>query len=446
MLKRIITLCLAACLAVACLLPTGAAESAAALVPGGSCTVGVVTYVTDRETQAIFVRFGDDLQLLTGGEAGYTDGSLAKATFADPRGIVPFKDGLLVADRGNHALRYVDLAKNRVYTYAGRGKAGYNDSTGRYAAFDSPVGLAVDEQGNIYVADSGNHAIRKLSKSGKVSTLVGGKGEGSALGILSAARLSYPTGLCYADGTLYVADSGNHRILAIRDGKVSLVAGAALTGDVAIEGGYLDGSAELARFASPMAVAVLGDALYVADAGNAAVRVIRDGYVTSLPTDVATVSPDTLLALDGTLFIGDSFAKTLTPIPAETPALTFDDVPADAAEVVRFATVNGLMNGTGDGHFSPDATVTLGMVATILARLDGMDTSVGEAWYTIGMQWAQDQSIIDYADPAAPVTSTVLDGMLARYVGEDAPTTEVSGQPLTRLELAQMLMTFLTTN
>ncbi len=440
MLKRIITLCLAVCLAAACLLPVGATA------PGGSCTVGVVTYVTDRETQAIYVRFGDDLQLLTGGEAGYTDGSLAKATFADPRGIVPFKDGLLVADCGNHALRYIDLAKNRVYTYAGRGTAGYNDSTGRYAAFDSPVGLAVDEQGNVYVADSGNHAIRKLSTSGKVTTLVGGREEGNALGILSAARLSYPTGLCYADGTLYVADSGNHRILAIRDGKVSLVAGATLTGDAAIEGGYLDGPADLARFASPAAVAVVGDAIYVADAGNAAIRVIRDGYVTTIPTDATTVTPDALLMLDGELYVGDSFAKTLTPIPAEADALTFDDVPADAAEAVRFATVNGLMNGTGDGHFSPDATVTLGMVTTILARLDGMDTSVGEAWYTIGMQWAKAQSIIDAVDPAAPVSRAALDRMLARYIGENASIPETNGQPLTRLELAQALMTFLTTH
>ena len=196
--------------------------------------------------------------------------------------VVAYNDGFLVSDTGNHVLRYLDMDKEWVYTAAGTGKAGFRNNTGEKAAFDSPTGLAVDNQGTVYIADTGNNVIRCMDEDGKVTTYAGGE-EGCALGNLETVQFSGPTGLCWADGVLYVADTGNHRIVAIADGEAALVAGAELPGEAAYEGGYLNGPAELARFASPQGVAVGADGtVYVADTGNGAVRAIREGYVTTL--------------------------------------------------------------------------------------------------------------------------------------------------------------------
>ena len=182
-------------------------------------------------------------------------------------------------------------------------------------AFDTPTGLAVDDDGTVYIADTGNNVIRAMDSDGNVTTYAGGE-EGCTLGTLKQVRFSQPTGLYYADGVLYVADSGNHRIVAIENGMVTLVAGAQLTGDAAVEGDYLDGKAEEARFANPQGIAVDdAGAVYVADTGNSAVRVIRDGFVVTLisgEADIRCVSPRGLLVQGDTLLVGDVFTNTLT--------------------------------------------------------------------------------------------------------------------------------------
>ncbi len=370
------------------------------IAPGGVCTVDGVTYVTDRYHRAIVAVSAEGETILTGKQepvdgdnrpvAGYEDGSLDEAVFGEPWGVVPYRGGLLVADRANGVLRVVDLQKDTVSTLD--------------ATFVAPTDLAVGAD-CVYVADSGTHAVYAVDQAGAVTLVLDG--------------LSYPMGLCYADGTLYIADAGSYRILAYRDDTLTVVAGALLTGDMAIEGDLLDGPAATARFSAPADVLAVGDTLYIADSGNGAIRLCRDGFVTTL-TDDMLVCPDMLAAVGDTVYGGDSFHRTMTALPAIPVETVFDDVPSDQAAVVRFAVANGLMNGTGGGHFSPERTLTRGMAVTVLARMDGMDTTTGAEYYTVGMDWALDCGISDGTNPTDPITLEQLLTMLYRYVGEPA--------------------------
>lgn len=230
------------------------------------------------------------------------------------------------------------------------------------ASIDSPTGLAVDDEDTVYIADMGNNAIRAMDQNGNVTTYVGGE-EGCALGALSEARFSQPTGLCWADGVLYVADSGNHRVVAIKDGQVTLVAGAHLTGDDAYEGGFLNGPAESARFSNPQGVAIGEDGtVYIADSGNGAVRAVKDGYVTTLTAmdsgSTYPVSPQGLLPAGDTLYVGDVFSRVLFSCEARAEEMDFTDVAKGTwyYDAVRFVWANDLFQGTGEGTFSPDST------------------------------------------------------------------------------------------
>ena len=319
-MKRLLSILTCAALAPVLTLPALAAETVdTSMAPSGMTMVEDILYVTDTYHRAIWTVEDGRVSLLTGrtevtdlsGQPveGCNDGVFDQAAFSEPWAIVAYNDDFLVSDTGNHVLRYLDMDKERVYTAAGTGKAGFRNNTGEKAAFDSPTGLAVDNQGTVYIADTGNNVIRCMDEDGKVTTYAGGE-EGCALGNLETVQFSGPTGLCWADGVLYVADTGNHRIVAIADGEAALVAGAELPGEAAYEGGYLNGPAELARFASPQGVAVGADGtVYVADTGNGAVRAIREGYVTTLlspdPSGTYPISPRSLLCHGNALYMGD---------------------------------------------------------------------------------------------------------------------------------------------
>jgi sugar lactone lactonase YvrE len=170
-----------------------------------------------------------------------------------------------------------------VETVTGEG-VGYRDGALWEARFCGPNALSLGPGGVLYVADSRNHRIRAVSPDGRVTTVAGGgepdgaggKAEGPAL----SARFSYPSGVAAApDGTLYISDSGNHRICRLREGQVTRVAGG-------VEGSA-DGPASAARFRYPAALA-LDDAgsLWVADAGNHRVRKMDPAGQVSSPAAV----------------------------------------------------------------------------------------------------------------------------------------------------------------
>jgi sugar lactone lactonase YvrE len=219
---------------------------------------------------------------------GAADGSGAAAQFWGPAGIVVDPLGnLYVADYLNALIRKITPAGD-VSTYAGQTPhAGTTDGPGPQASFRYPFGITVDSGGNLYVADTYNETIRKITPAGVVSTIAGlPTVSGSADGLGSAARFADPEGIAIdSKGNLFVADTLNEVIREVSpSGVVTTVAGVA--GSI----GYADGLPGIARFNRPNGVAIdSADNLYVADF-NGVRLVVPNGLVTTLTTTLHSVS------------------------------------------------------------------------------------------------------------------------------------------------------------
>ncbi|MCC7288710.1 MAG: hypothetical protein IT503_21240 [Burkholderiaceae bacterium] len=215
-----------------------------------------------------------------GGVFGSADGVGTAARFSNPQGLaIDGADNLYVADTGNQTIRKITPA-GVVTTLAGQAREfGFADGTGSAARFNGPRGIASDTLGDVYVADSSNQVIRRITPDGVVTTIAGAPGvAGSQDGAAAAARFKDPPGIAVdAAGNLYVADQGNHTIRKITpDGVVSTIAG------LAGAAGYADGSGSAARFNNPEGIAVdAAGNVYVADRGNSAIRRITPAGVVS---------------------------------------------------------------------------------------------------------------------------------------------------------------------
>ena len=220
------------------------------------------------------------------GTAGSTDATGTSASFKNPFGVAVDASGnVYVGDYGNHKIRKITSA-GVVTTFAGSGTAGSTDGTGTSASFNNPIGVAVDASGNLYVADRGNHKIRKITPAGVVTTLAGSGTAGSTDATGISASFNGPYGVAVdALGNVYVADYNNHKIRKITSaGVVTTLAG---TGTAAL----INGTLASAAFYLPFGVAVdASNNVYVADQGNAAIRKIDIyGYSVSpaLPTGLS---------------------------------------------------------------------------------------------------------------------------------------------------------------
>jgi sugar lactone lactonase YvrE len=242
-------------------------------------------YVADHWNHAIRkVTPEGEVTTLAGraGNAGSADGTGSAARFKEPLDVtVDAAGNVFVADTWNFTIRKVTGA-GEVTTLAGRaGNAGSADGTGSAARFYWPFGVAVDATGNVYVADAWNQTIRKVTPAGEVTTLAGLAGtSGSADGIGSAARFNYPGRLAIdLAGNLYVPDYWNHTLRKVTTaGEVTTLAGSAGSSASA------DGTGGTARFFNPESAAVDGAGnIFVADAGNHTIRkVAASGMVTTV--------------------------------------------------------------------------------------------------------------------------------------------------------------------
>jgi len=230
--------------------------------PGGGI------FVADSDNHAIrLVRAGEVSTLTGNGSSGGKNGPRGDATFNVPYDLVVVSDSeIYVADRLNNVIRRV-------------GKDSVNDYSNGTDIFKGPCGLDLGGGGLLYVADTGKHRVRVVKKGGAVDTLAGTGVAGSDDDDLLKASFDSPYDVEYTAGDLFVADTGNSCIRRISQGskKVSTFAGKCGTA------GKVDGSAKVkARFRRPYGIFMRQSRLYVADTDNNCIRVVSGGEVTTL--------------------------------------------------------------------------------------------------------------------------------------------------------------------
>ncbi len=277
---------------------------------------------TQKVTTIAGISLGQDRFGFPGG--GYVDGDIDQAMFNLPRAVAVADNGaIFVADTGNHAIR--QIYQGKVSTIAGGMLAGYKDGKSTEASFLSPSAILLDGRGNIFVSDTLNDVIRKIDSFGNVTTYAGSKNDKSLL--------NEPAGLALdKNGRLYVADSGNHQIkrISTKD-KIETMAGLHFAKDEASgywNGGYKNGYVDAALFNFPKGITIKEDgAILVADTYNHVVREIKDSQVyTVAGAGVAGKNPDDkyLWYFDGpsailyakeTLFIADQWNNRVIMIP-----------------------------------------------------------------------------------------------------------------------------------
>ncbi|MCG8275485.1 gluconolaconase [Stenotrophomonas sp. NLF4-10] len=278
---------------------------------GVALDAGGTLYVADAgDNNRILRRWLDgDFRLLAGGREGFADGLGGAAAFNTPSGIALDRHGnLYVADTGNHAIRKV-TPRGEVTTLAGGGVPGFADGNGRDARFNGPMGVAVDDAGRVYVADTWNDRIRAIEPDGRVWTLAGGDRPGWADGQGDQARFDTPTDLkLAADGTLWVADMNNDALRTLTP------AGAVTT--------RIGGPWSARALRGPMTLALTHDGVaYVGERGTGRVlQVSPAGHVVAVAGDTQRFAraAGVALAPDGSLLLADADAYRihhLRPLP-----------------------------------------------------------------------------------------------------------------------------------
>jgi sugar lactone lactonase YvrE len=283
----------------------------------------------------------------TGGNGSTTD-STSIITFSSPDDVAVDASGnLYIVDYGNNLIRKITPA-GVVSTLAGNGTAGAVDATGALASFNGPAGIAVDVAGNLYVADSGNNLIRKITSSGVVTTLAGTRATADTSNSVNAESVFLgPSSVAVdASGNVYVANSGYNTINKVSPaGVVTTLAGNANSGSA-------DGVGANATFNNPTGVALDGSGnVYVADFLNSMIRkVTPGGTVTTLAG-----SPDTVGSVNGTGASALFYFPNSLAVDASGNVLVTDDInnlirevsPAGVVTTVAGSGAKGSANGVG---------------------------------------------------------------------------------------------------
>lgn len=190
-------------------------------------------------------------------------------------------DRLLIADTGHHRLVITTLG-GQVQAVIGTGRAGYCDSDWATAQFTAPQGIALSaDRQQLYVADRGNHAIRQVDLQQRTVTTLAGTGRQSRYlyphgGLAAQIDLNSPWDLVYQQGSLYIAMAGAHQIWQVQADRAQTVAGTGAEG-------WMDGAAEQAAFAQPSGITTDGQVLFIADSETSSIRVL-DGVRSQVQT------------------------------------------------------------------------------------------------------------------------------------------------------------------
>jgi sugar lactone lactonase YvrE len=306
------------------------------------------------------------------GYPGSVDGTTSTARFNGPVGIAVDDDGnIYLTEDGNHIIRKI-ASGGVVTTLAGlAGYIGSNDGTGSLARFSHPNGVAVNGAGELFITDAGNHTIRKVTPAGVVTTFAGVGGTlGSADGIGSAALFHHPTAITlHASGIMYVADADNHTIRRLTStGAVITVAG------LAGAAGNADGTAAAARFYDPYGITVdAAGTLYVADSRN---NTIRKGSPTpSLP--VFGIQPANQTDAAGATVTFSAWALGI-PTPAYLWQVSTDggvwtdltDAGPYSGTTTRILTITGVTGWLHGDRYRVRAANAAGTVASGMATLE----------------------------------------------------------------------------
>jgi sugar lactone lactonase YvrE len=258
-----------------------AANSATLNAPGGvALDAAGDLYIADTRNNKIRLidAVTGNISTVAGtGTAGYTgdQSTPAAATLSAPTQLAWSQAGVLyVADTGNSAIRAIAPKESLITTVAGTAIAGFDGDggPGQAAQLQNPSGIAVDNSGNVYIADTGNNRVRRLSE-GIITTLAGQQGAGYiGDGSAAATELNAPAGVATdTAGNLYIADTQNQRIRMISGGQISTVAG---TGTAGAAGD--NGTSAVATLSAPMGIALdSAGNLYISDTGNNKVRSIN---------------------------------------------------------------------------------------------------------------------------------------------------------------------------
>jgi sugar lactone lactonase YvrE len=413
----------------------------------GSIT-GIVTddagnlYVADSDNNAIRkVTPAGVVTTITGAgplTGGYHDGANGSARFYTPHDVLLGRDGNYYITDGSHTIRKMTPA-GVVSTFAGLGLyAGTTDGTGSSARFYDPRGLALDSAGNLFVADTGNSTIRKITPAGVVTTIAGRAGSvGTADGATNNARFNHPEGVAVdAGGTVYVADTANYTIRKISGGTVTTIAGAAGVW------GTVDGTNTSANFKNPCRIICDGAGnLLVTDFQGYRVRKVRpqgtnwivttfagrsigtqDGYadMTRYPRasfeNISGMSFDTA----GNLYVADTIANTIRRVSNE-------GTNSWVLTVGGLADFHGSVDGTFGLFFQPEGVAV--DAAGNLYIADTMNNTIRKATLVVPPPTLQALLIPGDIVLSWPVS-------LTGYVAEACLGLGSSWQPLTNAVLS----------
>jgi len=199
------------------------------------------------------------------GRPGMTEGDVAVSQLSRPHGVAVDRAGnIVVADTSNHRIRRIETGTSVIQTLAGTGEPNFNDGPGTEACFAAPCGVTFLD-GDVLVGDSENARVRRIAADGVVGTLSGTGKRSHADGPTLEAEFRFPGWLAASPHGVFVVDTSNQRIRRIADGAVTTVAG---TGGR----GWRDGPAMESAFDGPYGICADRDALYIADTGNNCIR------------------------------------------------------------------------------------------------------------------------------------------------------------------------------